>query len=242
MLMAVMSYQVLTVVMPVYNEAATLRAAVKRLLETELPIDIEVLLVDDGSTDGSLDTVRDLADGARVRIVEHAHNRGKGAAVRTGIAEARGDLLTVLDADLEYDPADYRQLLEPLLAGDTRIAYGTRHFGSHTAYSFWYVIGNRVVTLWASLLFNTWLTDLETCFKVAETSLWREARLRSNGFGREAEITGKLLRAGHRIFEAPISYRARGREEGKKLTYRDGFVALWVLAQVRYRRNGSTVV
>lgn len=234
MLVAVMSYRLLTVVVPVFNEVTTLRAAVTRLLETELEIELEVLLVDDGSTDGSLDTIADLEQAGRIRVVRHDHNRGKGAAVRTGIDAARGDLLTVLDADLEYDPADYEQLLVPILAGETRIAYGTRHFGSHTAYSFWYVIGNRVVTIWASLLFNTWLTDLETCFKVADTQLWRDAHIASTGFGMEAEITGKFLRAGHRIFEAPIKYRARGREEGKKLTYRDGFVALWVLARVRF--------
>ena len=230
-----MSQHVLTIVMPVYNEAPTLRTAVKRLLETELPIDVEILLVDDGSTDGSLETVADLEETDQIRVVRHAQNQGKGAAVRTGIDEAQGDYLTILDADMEYDPSDYRQLLEPMLAGEARVAYGTRHFGSHTAYSFWHVVGNRFVTLWASFLFNAWLTDLETCFKVAETALWREADLQSAGFGMEAEITGKFLKAGHRIYEAPISYNARRREEGKKLTYRDGFVAVWVLARVRYR-------
>ena len=123
---------VLTIVMPVYNEEPTLRTAVKRLLETELPIEVEILLVDDGSTDGSLETVADFEQAGQVRIVRHAKNQGKGAAVRTGIAEAQGDLLTILDADLEYDPRDYRQLLGPLQRGEARIAYGTRHFGSHT--------------------------------------------------------------------------------------------------------------
>jgi glycosyltransferase involved in cell wall biosynthesis len=228
---------VLTIVMPVYNEAATLRVAVKRLLETSLPLEVEVLLVDDGSSDGSLDTVADFEQAGQIRIVRHEKNQGKGAAVRTGIAEAQGDLLTILDADLEYDPNDYRQLLEPMLRGEARIAYGTRHFGSHTAYSFWHVIGNRLVTLWASFLFNAWLTDLETCFKIAETQLWRDAHLHSNGFGMEAEITGKFLKAGYTIYEAPISYHARSREEGKKLTYSDGFVAVWVLLRERYRRS-----
>jgi glycosyltransferase involved in cell wall biosynthesis len=230
-------YHLLTVVVPVFNEEPTLRASVKRLLDTELPVDVEVLVVDDGSTDGSLDTVADLHQAGRIRVVRHPANKGKGAAVRTGIGEARGDLLTVLDADLEYDPADYRKLLEPILDGEARVAYGTRSFSTHTAYSFWYVIGNRAVAFWASLLYNAWLTDLETCLKVADVELWREARLRSDGFAMEAEITGKLLRAGHRIYEAPINYKARTRQEGKKLTWRDGVEAFWTLLKVRFARR-----
>lgn len=223
----------LTVVIPVFNEAATLRTALKRLLDAELPIPLEVLIVDDGSSDGSMGTIEDFEEQGLVRIARHPRNQGKGAAVRTGIAQAEGDLLTILDADLEYDPADYRQLLEPLLAGEATVAYGTRSFGAHTAHSFWNVIGNRGVTLWASFLYNTWLTDLETCLKVADTQLWRDAKLTSNGFGLEAEVTGVFLRQGIRIFEAPIAYKARSREEGKKLTWRDGVVAVWILAKIR---------
>lgn len=225
--------QLLTVVMPVYNELATLRRAVDRLLATDLPLPIEVLLVDDGSKDGSLDTVADLEASGTIRVIRHDHNQGKGAAVRTGIGAASGDLLTILDADLEYDPADYQQLLVPIIAGETTVAYGARSFGGHTAYSFWHVIGNYGVSFIASLLYNTWLHDLETCLKVAPTTLWRQADLRSGGFGMEAEITGKFLRSGERIFEAPISYKARGREEGKKLTWMDGLAAVWILARVR---------
>jgi dolichol-phosphate hexosyltransferase len=223
----------LTIIVPVFNERATLRAAIKRLNETELPVPIEIIVVDDGSTDGSLETVSDLELTDAIRVVRHRRNRGKGAAIRTGIAEAQGDFLTIFDADMEYDPADYRQLLEPLLAGQARVAYGTRTFGAHTVYSFWHVIGNKVVTMWANLLFNTWLTDLETCFKVARTDVWREADLRSNDFGVEAEITAKLLRRKERVYEAPITYYARSREAGKKLTWRDGFKAIWILTRVR---------
>jgi glycosyltransferase involved in cell wall biosynthesis len=227
--------RLLTIVVPVYNEEPTLRRALKRLVDTELPMATEVLVVDDGSVDGSLETVSDLEEQGVIRVIRHDHNQGKGAAVRTGIREAQGDLLTILDADLEYDPADYRQLLEPILAGETKVAYGTRHFGGHSTYSFWHVIGNYGVTFIANLLYNTWITDLETCLKIAPTQSWRDANLQSNGFGMEAEITAQLLRSGERIYEASISYRARGREEGKKLTWFDGVEAVWILIRIRVR-------
>jgi glycosyltransferase involved in cell wall biosynthesis len=225
----------LTVVMPVLNERATLRRAVKRLLETDLPVPLEVLVVDDGSTDGCLDTISDLVESNEVRVVRHDRNQGKGAAVRTGIAEAGGSILTILDADLEYDPADYADLLQPMLAGEARVVYGTRQFGAHTAYSFWYVMGNKVLAFFASFLYDTWLTDVETCFKMADTEVWRSLDLRSDGFEIEVEFTGKVLRSGERIFEQPISYKARGREEGKKLQWTDGVRALWVLTRIRAR-------
>jgi glycosyltransferase involved in cell wall biosynthesis len=225
--------QLLTVVVPVYNEAVTLRPALDRLLKTELPLPIDVVVVDDGSTDGGIDTIIDLASSGAVRLVRHEHNLGKGAAVRTGIEHASGDVLTIFDADLEYSPEDYASILAPILDGEARVAYGTRTFSSHSAYSFWYVIGNRALSLWTSLLFNTWLTDMETCFKVATTDLWRSLKIRSNGFGFEPEVTGKVLRSGERIYEVPISYRARTREEGKKLRWTDGVMALWILARVR---------
>jgi len=227
--------RMLTIVVPVYNEEPTLRRALKRLLDTELPLPTEILVVDDGSVDEGLSTVADLEEQGAIRVIRHGRNQGKGAAVRTGISEARGDYLTILDADLEYDPADYPHLLEPILAGEARVAYGTRHFGGHSTYSFWHVIGNYGVTFIANLLYNTWITDLETCLKIAPTEVWRDANLRSKGFGMEAEITARLLRAGERIYEAPISYKARGREEGKKLTWRDGIEAVWILVRVRVR-------
>jgi glycosyltransferase involved in cell wall biosynthesis len=227
--------RLLTVIMPVFNERATLRPAVERLLKADLPVPVELVLVDDGSTDGGRATLADLDDGDRVRVLHHPRNRGKGAAIRTGLSAARGDIVTVLDADLEYDPGDFRKLLEPLLAGDATVVYGTRSFGAHTAYSFWYVIGNKVLALWASFLFNTWLSDVETCFKMAETSTWRALDLRSDDFGIEAEATGRLLRAGYRIYEVPIEYRARTRLEGKKLDWADGVRALWILFRIRLR-------
>jgi glycosyltransferase involved in cell wall biosynthesis len=219
--------------MPVYNEVATLRAALLRLLKTELPVSLEVIVVDDGSTDGSGDSISDITEGRDdVTIVRNPSNLGKGAAFRAGLDRANGTYVTILDADMEYDPSDYVAVLRPILDGDATVVFGTRTFGSHTAYSFWYVIGNRFISLWASFLFDTWLSDIETCFKVAPTATWREINLRSLGFGLEAEATGKLLRK-HRIYEVPITYCARSREEGKKLNWTDGVAALWILLRVR---------
>ena len=223
----------LTIVMPAYNEQATLRSAVQRLLKTDIPVPYELLIVDDGSTDDCLDTVADLVDGKQVRAISCDTNRGKGAAVRLGLEQAGGEIATILDADLEYDPSDYKELMEPLLAGDANVVYGTRSFGAHTAFSFWYVLGNKALGWWASFLFNTWLSDVETCFKMARTDLWRSLDIREHGFGIEAEVTGKFLRSGERIYEIPIGYKARTREEGKKLDWTDGVQALWILLRVR---------
>jgi glycosyltransferase involved in cell wall biosynthesis len=225
--------QLLTVVMPVYNERERLRESVERLLKTTLPLPVELVMVDDGSTDGSADTVSDLLEPGRVRLIQHRRNRGKGAAVRTGIEVATGDLLTIFDADLEYDPADYARLLELILSEEARVVFGTRAFGAHTAFSFWYVVGNKLVNMWASFLYNAWLSDVYSCYKMAYTRLWRALDLQSDGFGIEAESTAKFLLRGERIYEVPISYRARTREEGKKIRAVDGVRALWILARSR---------
>jgi glycosyltransferase involved in cell wall biosynthesis len=223
----------LSIVMPVYNEKATLRTALDRLLAVEMPVPTEVVVVDDGSTDGCTDDIADLVASGAVQLYVQDPNQGKGAALRRGIAEANNDLLTVLDADLEYDPADFPALLQPILDGDAKVVYGARSYGGHAAYSFWFVLGNKMLAIWASFLFDAWLTDIETCLKVASTDTWREIDLQSNGFGIEAELTGKLLAMKERIFEVPISYRARGREEGKKIQWTDGVAALWILLRIR---------
>lgn len=226
--------------MPVYNEAATVRPALERLLKTELPVDLETIVVDDGSSDGSMDRIADLATNDALKIVRHDTNRGKGAALRTGIEHATGDLVTILDADLEYDPADYAELIRAFTEHDADVAYGTRSFGAHSAYSFWYVIGNRMLSLWTSFLFNTWLSDIETCFKMAPLERWRSLDLGASGFGIEAEVTAKFLRDGARVFEVPISYQARTREKGKKLKWTDGVAALLIVLRWRLtpRRKG----
>jgi glycosyltransferase involved in cell wall biosynthesis len=226
----------LTVVMPVYNERATLRRALDRLLAVAMPLPTEVLVVDDGSTDGCIETIKDLVEDGAVRLLQQPVNQGKGAALQRGFAEATGDLLTILDADLEYDPQDLPNLIEPVLEGETKIVYGARSYGGHAAYSFWFVLGNKLVALTASILFDAWLTDVETCLKVAPTALWRRVEITSKGFGIEAEVTGKFLKMGERIFEGPISYRARGRDEGKKIQWTDGIEAIWILVRIRFSR------
>jgi glycosyltransferase involved in cell wall biosynthesis len=226
----------LSVLMPVYNEASTLDAAVARVLDVEYPCDMELVLVDDGSTDGT----QELIAGLPASVVSHRHpvNRGKGAAVRTAAGLASGDYVIVCDADLEYAPSDIPALLGPILEGEADVVFGTRSFGSHTAYSFWYVLGNWAVTMAANVLFNAWLSDLETCFKVMPLDLYRDLDLREEGFGVEPEITAKLLKRHIRPYEVPITYRARGREQGKKLTWRDGVMALWILARIRFFAHG----
>jgi glycosyltransferase involved in cell wall biosynthesis len=194
------------------------------------------VVVDDGSTDGTREVLRGLAD-PRLTLVAHDRNRGKGAAIRTAAALATGTHVVMCDADLEYSPEDLPALLRPVLEQDAEVVYGTRSFTSHTAYSFWFVLGNKGVTLIANALFDTWISDLETCFKLMPLALYRSLDVRSAGFGMEAEITGKLLKQDIRPYEVPISYRARSREAGKKLTWRDGVEAVWILARIRFGRS-----
>ncbi|MBV9206488.1 MAG: glycosyltransferase family 2 protein [Actinobacteria bacterium] len=225
----------LSVLMPVYNEVTTLTAAVKEVLNVDYPCEMELIIVDDGSTDGTRDLYRSLGDDPRVSIHLHERNQGKGAAIRTAAASATGDYMIMCDADLEYSPVEIPSLLTPVLAGDARVVYGSRTFGSHNSYSYVYVLGNRAVTTLANILFNCYISDLETCFKLVPTALYRQMRIRETGFGMEAEITGKLLRRGIRPYEVAISYRARSREAGKKLTWRDGAEAVWILLRERFR-------
>jgi glycosyltransferase involved in cell wall biosynthesis len=224
----------LSILMPVYNEEPTIANAVRQALDVKYPCDIELVVVDDGSRDGTA-AILHAMDDPRLSVHVHPRNHGKGAAIRTAAAQATGDSMVILDADLEYDPNDIPRLLEPVLDGRASVVYGSRSFGSHSAYSFWYVMGNKGVTTAANMIFNSYISDLETCFKLMPLELFRSLEIRSAGFGMEAEITGKLLRRRIRPFEVPISYRARTREEGKKITWKDGVEALWILLRERAR-------
>ena len=224
----------LSILMPVYNERATLAQAVDDALTADLPVESrQLVIVDDGSTDGTREILRDTSWPENVTIVEHDRNRGKGAAIQTALQHATGDFAAILDADLEYRAADLGPLLEPLLEGEARVVYGTRSWSSHSAFSFWYVMGNKAVTQATNVLYNCWISDVMTCHKVMSTELFRSLRLRERGFAIEPEITARVLLAGERIYEVPITYRARSREEGKKLTALDGLRVLRTLVRCR---------
>jgi dolichol-phosphate hexosyltransferase len=194
-----------SVLMPVFNERATVERAIDELLATEVSTEgWELIVVDDGSRDGSSEILHGREWPAHVRVLTHQRNRGKGAALRTALQEARGQFSTVMDADLEYSPADLAALLAPLRSGDAQAVFGTRGFQAHSAYSFWYVIGNRAVTFAANFVYNSWVSDIMTGHKALSTELFRSLRLRERGFAIEAEITARLLRRRIRIYEVPI--------------------------------------
>ena len=225
----------LTILMPVFNELSTLEAAVDDALTADLPVDErQLVIVDDGSTDGTRELLATKEWPANVTVVYHARNQGKGAALRTGLQHATGDWAAILDADLEYRAADLGPLLEPLLSGEANVVFGTRSWSSHSAFSFWYVMGNKGVTLATNVIYNCWISDVMTCHKAMSAELFRSLRLRERGFAIEPEIAARVLRSGEQIFEVPITYKARSREEGKKLTALDGLRVLRTLVRCRF--------
>jgi len=227
----------LSLVMPVYNEGPTLRTVLERLGRVDMPIPWELIVVDDGSHDGAVDAIeRAWVPGAeRVLIVKARQNRGKGSALRKGFELATGDVLGVQDADLEYDPAQIPRLLRPILQGDAHVVFGTRQFATHAAYSFWYVVGNRLISLAASALFDRYITDAYTCYKFFTRDRYEQLRLTADGFEIEAELVGGLLSSTDRVYEQPIDYAARSRDEGKKIRPRDGLIGILRLIRVRLR-------
>ncbi|MEA2371444.1 MAG: hypothetical protein QOH12_1838 [Solirubrobacteraceae bacterium] len=228
---------VLSILMPVFNEAPTVEHAIGITLATELPGSFELIIVDDGSTDGTHEILDRAELPDRVTYLRHPRNQGKGAAVRTALAAARGEYSAILDADLEYDPADLAHLLKPLLNGRANVVLGVRAFDGYTSHSFLYVLGNKGVTLFANVLFNVYIRDLMTCHKMMRTDLFRSLPLREPGFAIEAEIVARLLQRGERIYETPVSYHARPTEDGKKLTWVDGLRVARTLVRCRLRRN-----
>ena len=221
----------LSVIMPVYNEEGTIEEIVSRVLAVPLPI--ELIVVDDGSTDKTRALLSKLAEGRQFKVLLQDENRGKGAAVRKGFAEASGDIFIIQDADLEYSPEEYPELIELIVRGKADAVYGSRFLGRHRAFLFTHYLGNRFLTLVTNVLYNTILTDMETCFKAIRADRVRQMTLRSNRFGIEPEITAKLFKMGCRVYEVPITYEGRGYEEGKKISWKDGLEALWVLLKYR---------
>jgi glycosyltransferase involved in cell wall biosynthesis len=219
------------VIVPAYNEEATITRVIERVLAQ--PCVYEVVVVDDGSTDATWSRVQRFGADPRVLAKRHQRNRGKGAAVRTGLEAINAPVVIVQDADLEYDPAQYLQLIAPIVEGETDVVYGVRGFLGHTAYSYWFVVGNRFVTWVTNILYNCYIQDMETGFKAFRTELMRRLHLRGTRFDIEPDVTARVLRLGYRIYEVPITYHARGRAQGKKLTWRDGISALRTLLAVR---------
>ncbi len=229
----------LSILMPVYNERDRVAQAISEVLATELPTDFELLVVDDGSTDGTREILHGGDWDGRVRLFEHPENRGKGAAVQTALAQARGEFAAIFDADLEYDPKDLELLMPPLLDGRSNACFGVRAFDGYTSHSFLFVLGNKGVTLACNVLFNVYLHDIMTCQKMIRTDIFRGLSLQSAGFAIEPEITARLVQRGERIFEVPVHYRARATEEGKKLTALDGFRVIATLLRCRFLSPSS---
>ncbi|MCX7840867.1 MAG: glycosyltransferase family 2 protein [Anaerolineae bacterium] len=219
----------LSILIPVYNERATILEILKRVQAA--PYEKEIIAVDDGSTDGTREL---LAQAQGVTVLYHDRNRGKGAAIQTALAHATGDIVIIQDADLEYDPRDYKQLIEPIIEGRAKVVYGSRFLGPRMAMFFWHMVANKALTLMTNILYDAILSDMETGYKAFRADVIKGMRLRSRRFDFEPEVTAKILKRGIRIFEVPISYYGREYSEGKKIGVKDGFVAIWTLLKYRF--------
>ena len=221
----------LSVVMPVYNERTTVETIIRRVLA--VPMRIELIVVDDGSTDGSGPILDRLQAELGFTLLRQT-NAGKGSALRRGFTAVTGDMVVIQDADLEYSPEEFPELVGLILSGHADVVFGSRFLGRHRVFLFTHYMGNRVVTLATNILYNTMLTDMETCYKVMTVDVLRSMTLHSNGFGIEPEMTAKIFKRGYRVYEVPITYAGRGYDEGKKITWKAGVVALWVLFKYRF--------
>jgi glycosyltransferase involved in cell wall biosynthesis len=222
----------LSVVMPVYNEIETVEEMIRRV--GAVPLRTQLIVVDDCSIDGTRDLLVRLQQELGFTLLLQPRNQGKGAALRRGFTAVEGDLVVIQDADLEYSPEEFPQLIELICQGRADVVYGSRFLGRHRVFLFTHYAGNRLLTLITNVLYNTMLSDMETCYKVMRAEVLRSMRLESNGFGIEPELTAKIFKRGYRVYEVPITYDGRGYEEGKKITWRDGVVALWVLLKYRF--------
>jgi dolichol-phosphate hexosyltransferase len=225
---------VLSILVPVYNERSTVERAIRDIRDTDLGVTTEVIVVDDGSTDGTRELIDEGNWGEAVTVLHHERNQGKGAAVRTALEHARGEFSAIFDADLEYEPTDLRDLLPPLRQGRVNAVFGVRAFDGYTSHSFLFVLGNKGVTLAANVLFNVYLRDLMTMHKVIRTDVFRSLPLRARGFEIEPEIAARLIQRREQIFEVPVHYKARPSDEGKKLTAMDGLRVLRTLIRCRF--------
>ncbi|MEZ4520464.1 MAG: glycosyltransferase family 2 protein [Thermomicrobiales bacterium] len=224
----------LSVIIPVYNERQTVSELLERVRAVDIPK--EIILVDDDSDDGTWEILTEEAKRDGTRLFRHKQNLGKGGAVRTGLQQVRGDIVLIQDADLEYDPRDYPTLLRPIVEGRARAVYGSRFLGEHKAMLFWHAVGNKALTLVTNMLYDSTLTDMETCYKVFTRSIADGLNIQQRRWGIDPEITAKILRQGVRIYEVPIAYNGREMWEGKKISWRDGFVVLWTLLRYRVAR------
>jgi glycosyltransferase involved in cell wall biosynthesis len=226
----------ISVVIPVYNEVGTVRRIVDAVKAVPIEHDREIILVDDGSTDGTGDVLKQLqAEDPALRVLPHERNRGKGAALRTGFAAAGGEVVVIQDADLEYDPKDYPLLLQPILSGHADVVFGSRFLGGgpHRVLYFWHYLGNRFLTTFSNMLSNLNLTDMEVCYKVFRREVLDGLQLKEDRFGFEVEFTAKVARRRWRIYEVPVSYYGRDYADGKKITWRDGVRAIWCILKYR---------
>jgi glycosyltransferase involved in cell wall biosynthesis len=234
----VTEYRLLSVIVPVYNERNTVGEIIRRMRLVDLPIDREIIVVDDGSSDGTDKILAALQD-STIRVVSHETNRGKGAAVRTGISLARGDVVLIQDADLEYDPQQWPRLLAPLLEGRAKVVYGSRYLGEREATTLLRWAGDRSLSVLTALLFNATLSDIETGYKLVDRQVLDSLDLTSDRFDFEPEITAKLLRRHYRIYEVPVTYAGRAGTDGRKFTWRDGLAAARTLIRLRLARPGG---